>query len=317
MNLLPSDLTPEALALLDSRPENWEYRLFAQILIDEVGNAQRLKVSPPLGSRHVVPLSETPAWLQARMSALKTICHDLMATVNANHEDAFGPTGQDGDPSAIAAFARRLARLYRQAIEWVQSVRFAEVEPSCRSLAYEMSFMANTVLTAVEQYGPDLKRQLEAASQLPAGSHVRITAKLTLEAPNADRIFAAFADLESSIQPGLVARDPISLSAAGWVYILRNDSMPGLLKIGHTSRSPHERLSELSTATGVPTPFVLAFDAYVDHSQQAEADVHRRLAFHRLAANREFFNVDLDTAIAAVIQAQQAVAVSRHTANGE
>ena len=301
--------------MLDSRPENWEGRLFAQILIDEVDRAQHLKVSPPLGSRHVVVLRETPAWLQARMSALKTICQDLMATVNANHEDAFGPTGEDGNPLAIAAFARRLARLYRQAIEWVQSVRFAEVEPTCRSLAYELSFMANTALTAVEQYGPDLKRQLEAASQLPSGSHVRITAKLTLEAPNADRIFAAFAALESSIGSGLVAGDPVSLSAAGWVYILRNDSMPGLLKIGHTSRSPRERLSELSMATGVPTPFVLAFDAYVDHSQQAEADVHKRLAVYRLAANREFFNVDLDTAIAAVIQAQQAIAVSRHTAN--
>ena len=108
-----------------------------------------------------------------------------MAAVNANHEDAFGANGEDGNPLAIAAFARRLARLYRQAIEWVQSVRFAEVEPACRSLAYELSFMASTVLTAVEQYGPDLKRQLEAASQLPTGSHVRISAQLNLEAPNA------------------------------------------------------------------------------------------------------------------------------------
>ena len=37
---------------------------------------------------------------------------------------------------------------------------------------------------------------------------------------------------------------------SGFLYVLENDSMPGLLKIGKTSRSPHERAGELFT-TGV------------------------------------------------------------------
>ena len=39
-----------------------------------------------------------------------------------------------------------------------------------------------------------------------------------------------------------------------YVYILSNESMPGLLKIGYTSCDPRKRAAELFT-TGVPEPF--------------------------------------------------------------
>ena len=42
----------------------------------------------------------------------------------------------------------------------------------------------------------------------------------------------------------------------GYVYILENASMPGLIKIGKTSRDSVERARELSSATGVPTGFL-------------------------------------------------------------
>lgn len=40
----------------------------------------------------------------------------------------------------------------------------------------------------------------------------------------------------------------------GYVYILTNPSMPGLVKIGMTTRTPDARALELDQ-TGVPTPF--------------------------------------------------------------
>ena len=39
----------------------------------------------------------------------------------------------------------------------------------------------------------------------------------------------------------------------GYVYILSNPGMPGLLKIGMTRFDPTRRVQELSSATGVPT----------------------------------------------------------------
>lgn len=45
----------------------------------------------------------------------------------------------------------------------------------------------------------------------------------------------------------------------GHIYILVNPSMEGLVKIGKTTRDPESRARELSQATGVPTPFYVAF----------------------------------------------------------
>ena len=47
----------------------------------------------------------------------------------------------------------------------------------------------------------------------------------------------------------------------GWVYILTNKAMPGLVKIGLTTRDLEEWAAELLGATGVPLPFVVAWGA--------------------------------------------------------
>jgi hypothetical protein len=43
--------------------------------------------------------------------------------------------------------------------------------------------------------------------------------------------------------------------SVGYIYILSNPAMQGLLKIGVTSRDVRERVTQLSAATGVPKPF--------------------------------------------------------------
>jgi hypothetical protein len=77
----------------------------------------------------------------------------------------------------------------------------------------------------------------------------------------------------------------------GWIYVLVNSSIPGLAKVGRTTRSPAERVAELSGATGVATPFVLAFDQDFADCVAAEREVHAELDRRglRVAPNREFF----------------------------
>lgn len=67
----------------------------------------------------------------------------------------------------------------------------------------------------------------------------------------------------------------------GYVYILQNDSMPGLLKIGKTARNSRERAKELSKSTGVPTPFRVVFDLSSDRYEILEREVHSKLARYR------------------------------------
>lgn len=77
----------------------------------------------------------------------------------------------------------------------------------------------------------------------------------------------------------------------GWIYVLVNSSMPGLLKVGKTSRDPEHRATELSSVTGVATPFVVIFQQHFGDCDAAEQFVHVKLqeCGFREANNREFF----------------------------
>jgi hypothetical protein len=93
----------------------------------------------------------------------------------------------------------------------------------------------------------------------------------------------------------------------GYIYALINYSMPGLIKIGRTTRAPGERGTELSAATGVPTPFVLLFDVLVPDAEAAEAQVHRILEQrgYRVADNREFFTAPPSEVIRLLLQIRE------------
>jgi len=85
------------------------------------------------------------------------------------------------------------------------------------------------------------------------------------------------------------------------VYIMSNISIPGLLKIGFTSKPVEERCKELSKATGVPTPFKVEyiFRLY-GRGEELEREVHRYLEHKRNSSRREFFDVSLKEAIEAI-----------------
>ena len=90
----------------------------------------------------------------------------------------------------------------------------------------------------------------------------------------------------------------------GYIYILINASMPGLVKIGKTMRTPEERVKELSQATGVPTPFILIYSMCVNDCTHAENYIHTYLASkeYRVSENREFFSATPTEAINAIVQ---------------
>lgn len=86
--------------------------------------------------------------------------------------------------------------------------------------------------------------------------------------------------------------------SSGWIYILTNTSMPGLVKVGLTSTSPEQRLRELSSATGVASSFKLEHSFQVTDVEAAEAKAHRILEqfFGRPNKSREFFSATVQDA---------------------
>lgn len=85
----------------------------------------------------------------------------------------------------------------------------------------------------------------------------------------------------------------------GYVYILTNEAMPGLVKIGKTTRDPEGRARELHQ-TGVPFPFVVAESLFAPDCHELEAHVHSALSDLRVRADREFFRCELGVAVQAL-----------------
>ena len=81
----------------------------------------------------------------------------------------------------------------------------------------------------------------------------------------------------------------------GYVYILTNKAMPGLIKIGQTARTVQERVDELYT-TGVPIGFDIAHEFECENHEQLESQIHRELERHRFNRHREFFEYSADEA---------------------
>lgn len=87
----------------------------------------------------------------------------------------------------------------------------------------------------------------------------------------------------------------MSSSLEGWVYLLTNPAMPGLVKVGFTTGDPKERARQLDS-TGLPKKFVVAYALFVEHPARIEARVHKELAKLRISPKREFFRCSVDAA---------------------
>ncbi len=73
---------------------------------------------------------------------------------------------------------------------------------------------------------------------------------------------------------------------AGWVYIVTNKAMPGIVKVGYTERHPNERVREFNR-TGVPYGYVVEYAIQVAEPYQLEQDAHCTLSSCR--AGKEWF----------------------------
>jgi hypothetical protein len=92
-------------------------------------------------------------------------------------------------------------------------------------------------------------------------------------------------------------------TTAGYIYLLVNRSMPGMVKVGRTGQPPSRRAIALG-GTGVPTPFEVVFEVLVPDQRAAEAFVHRVLEERgcRVSENREFFAVEPDEVIRLMLE---------------
>lgn len=86
----------------------------------------------------------------------------------------------------------------------------------------------------------------------------------------------------------------------GYVYVISNRAMPGLMKVGFTTNTPEERASQLD-GTHSPHPMEIEYRAYVPNVHEVEMEAHRVLRpYHE---GKEWFRCSRDQAVGAVKRA--------------
>ena len=84
------------------------------------------------------------------------------------------------------------------------------------------------------------------------------------------------------------------------VYLLTNEAMPGIVKIGMTTDSIESRIGQLNAHSGVPLPFECFFAAEVDSCSRVEKILHQLFSEHRINPKREFFRIDPEKVVLAI-----------------
>lgn len=83
----------------------------------------------------------------------------------------------------------------------------------------------------------------------------------------------------------------------GWVYVITNRAMPGLVKIGFSTKDPELRAEELNH-TGAPHPYQVEYDILIDEPRNFEQAAHAKL--RECKEGKEWFRCTSERAIVAI-----------------
>lgn len=83
----------------------------------------------------------------------------------------------------------------------------------------------------------------------------------------------------------------------GWVYVITNKSLLGLVKVGFSMKDPEIRANELNH-TGSPHPYDVEYDVLVENPRDVEQSIHKKL--HAKREGKEWFRCTPEEAVAAI-----------------
>lgn len=79
----------------------------------------------------------------------------------------------------------------------------------------------------------------------------------------------------------------------GFIYILNNPSLEGMVKIGATTKDPNDKCRELSSNPSIPTQFNIVYYLSSINPFKVVGIVHTILDEYRVNKSRDFFKVDV------------------------
>jgi hypothetical protein len=163
-----SDLSSAALRLVVEKPYAWEYRLFSQVLCDEISKVAKTKKDLDYGLvlGRVVKLndfSEINAWVATKLDEIQLLVNSLGRLFDTALPKAVGAPGEPGDIKEIVYVGKRFAEVYMRILEWTIEFRHTLVDERFSHLLEIISRLSGNVIDEIEAYAIDLNRQLDNA----------------------------------------------------------------------------------------------------------------------------------------------------------
>lgn len=195
-----SQLQGPSLRLALERPRCWEYKLFAELLIQEVATrralAEQKRLGLAYGSYDWISDEGLMGWTQARGAELENLVHAFSVLINQEIAKAFGPPGQPADLELILFTARSIATLYQEAIDWSLRIRRTVGEEGLKELVESMQGFTADIVTKIENFGPHILRELEAAMAAGEAEGPRtVRISLNLDVPGIEEAMQAVRNL--------------------------------------------------------------------------------------------------------------------------
>lgn len=202
-------LSGKAFVLALERPTDWEYRLFFQVLQDEISACKLMKTKYEmgfaLGAGENVSLQDFAYWYRPRMDELRRAADALMGAVNVALPEAIGAPGEAGNAEEIINVAHLMGEIYKEALEWSQRVRRATSHPALQPAISAMARFPDDILTRVESLGcPMLQRVEQALATATKGEPVIIDARFKVELSHLEEFTKAIEQLERDVESGRI-----------------------------------------------------------------------------------------------------------------
>ncbi len=148
-------LSENAKQILTEKPAQWGYRLFAQIVTDDIEEIKNIFQKGHLvqsSTLSLITALSSLEWMAKKIDEVFAISNQVTQVINSNPTDAFGTfLGLGADADKIIEHSRKVSALYYQCSIWSQDVASTSIDSTYKNLQYEIGLLANLVTASIEQ----------------------------------------------------------------------------------------------------------------------------------------------------------------------
>lgn len=180
---IPANVSGRAIRLILEKPRGWEYSFFAQVLADEVHKYNDVYLEYKLrlifSKGGLVTHHAFLEWLSLELKEAMRMGEVLAKLMQVHLQTALAPPRVPANLDALAFVARKVALVYKEALDWSIEVRRLYVEECLQPVIDRLSDVLNNLIEQIHIYGEETLEKIYQYSLEPDGSQV--VAQLTVD----------------------------------------------------------------------------------------------------------------------------------------